>query len=118
MTKEKAQEIASFLAGKSHRMSGREANEFFQIYKTYVNPKAKTQPCSCNPNEWKRMMEETLAVVDQALATTNISLVVYELPGDTQSQSVNDTIDEPTDDSQVSQDTPKPKRKAKQLPNE
>lgn len=118
MTKEKAQEIASFLAGKSHRMSGREANEFFQIYKTYVNPKAKTQPCSCAPNEWKRMLEETYGVIDSVLATETISLVVYEVPGDHQSEPINDTIDTPIEDNQVTQDTPKPKRKGKISSNE
>lgn len=111
MNKEKAQEIASFLAGKSHRMSGREANEFFQIYKTYVNPKAKTQPCTCAPNEWKRMLEETYGVIDSVLQTETISLVVYEVPGDTQDQVIDDTTTQSTEVEEDTQEKPKAKRK-------
>jgi len=111
MDKKVAQEIASFLAGKSHRMSGREANEFFQIYKTHINPKAKTQPCNCAPNEWKRMLEETYGVIDNVLKTETISLVVYEVPGDTQDQVIDDTIEQPTQEEGETQEKPKPKRK-------
>ena len=113
MDKKVAQEIASFLAGKSHRLSGREANEFFQLYKSWINPKAKTQPCGCNPNEWKRMMEETYAAIDSVLATETISLVVYELPSTQSDEGVNNTIEDITEVDQVTQDEPKGKAKRK-----
>jgi hypothetical protein len=111
MNKEKAQEIASFLAGKSHRLSGREANEFFQLYKSWINPKAKIQPCGCNPNEWKRMMEETLEVVDKTLSTETINLMVYEIPGDNQTPMIDNTVTQQPEVDQDIQEKPKGRRK-------
>jgi hypothetical protein len=111
MTKDKAQEIAAFLAGKSHRLSGREANEFFQIYKTWINTSAKTQPCNCNPNEWQRMLSETLEVVDKTLATETINLMVYEVPGDNQTPMIDNTVTQQPEVDQVNQEKPKGRKK-------
>jgi hypothetical protein len=111
MNKETAQEIAAFLAGKSHRMSGREANEFFQIYKTWINTSAKVQPCNCAPNEWKRMMEETLEAVDKTLATETINLMVYEIPGDHQTPMIDNTVTQQPEVDQDIQEKPKGRRK-------
>jgi hypothetical protein len=77
MNKERAQEVYNFVSQLNHRMSGRESNQFFDIYKREINPKApKVQPCSCNPNIWKQMLEETITYVDNILNPKDFSVNV------------------------------------------
>lgn len=111
MTRERALEISSFLVGKTHRMSGKDANDFFQIYKHEINTSARVQPCGCNPSEWQRMLSETYSVIDSVLATETVSLIAQEVPGDPQTPMIDNTITQSTEVDQVTQEKPKSKRK-------
>ncbi len=100
MTKERAQEVYNFVSQLNHRMSGREGNLFFDIYKREINPKApKVQPCSCQPAIWKQMLEETITYVDNILHPKDFSVnieVVEETPQEETSAEDQDFAPLPT----------------------
>jgi hypothetical protein len=75
MEKQRAQEIKNFITPLTHRMSSREANQLFDIYKREINPKApKTQPCTCNGNIWKEMLAETHNFVEDIINPKDFSV--------------------------------------------
>ena len=100
MTQERAKEIFDFVSPLNHRMSGREGNLFFDIYKREINPKApKVQPCSCQPAVWKQMLEETITYVDNILHPKDFSVnieVVEETPQEETSAEDQDFAPLPT----------------------
>lgn len=88
MEKKRAQEIKDFINPLTHRMSSREANQLFDIYKREINPKApKVQPCSCQPAVWKQMLEETITYVDNILHPKDFSVNI---------EVIEETIEEET----------------------
>ena len=69
MNYSRAKEIQdTILSQVSHRISGRMAEELYQIYNTEVNPgRYKVIPCTCSPTIWKQMISETSALVTRVI---------------------------------------------------
>ena len=69
MTKERALEIRdTMLSQMTYRISGRLADEFYQVYNNEINPgRYRAQPCTCDPSTWRNMINETKAFVDRVI---------------------------------------------------
>jgi hypothetical protein len=69
MTKERALEIKeTMLSQMTYRISGRLAEEFYQVYNTEINPaRYRVMPCTCDPSTWKQMINETKAFIDNVI---------------------------------------------------